>query len=305
MPGFSLRKISTNVRYIALRLAYQAGFAVAPDYTARRAARLFLAPQRQAPAWLPEPQQHSPRRNGPAAFRLLGPQGELFAWSWGAGPTVLVVHGWEDDHRSLTPLIDRLTWAGYRVVALDLPGHGRSAASRDGLAPIPLLAEAVAAVAHLVGPLEAIVAHSLGGTAAMLAMSERGVAANRAVILAAPNHPEHFARGVARLLGLSEAQFQHMRGAIENLAGRSLASLHLPPHLGRLSQPALFLHDAEDRVVPLQHGRDNAAAWPGATFETLHGLGHRRLLSDPRIHERILGFLGSEPVQPRQPERAA
>ncbi|MBP7063463.1 alpha/beta fold hydrolase [Ferrovibrio sp.] len=307
----SLRKISTNVRNIiklgSLRLGYRLGFALAPGLAAEQAARLFLKPQRQAPTWLPEPQEHAPARNGPTAFRLLGPQGELFAWSWGSGPTVLVVHGWEDDHRGLTPLIDRLTWAGFRVVALDLPGHGKSAAASGGLAPIPVLAEAVAAVARLVGPLEAIVAHSLGGTATMLALSELGVDARRAVILASPNHPEHFARGVARLLGLGDNQFSRMRAAIERLAGRPLDALHLPPLLRRLNLPALFLHDAGDRVVPLQHSRDNAAAWHGARLEVLHGLGHRRLLADPQVLEQVVGFVADTTPQSRamQAERAA
>lgn len=307
----SLRKISTNVRNSltigSLRLGYRLGFALAPTLAAERAARLFLQPQGRAPTWLPEPQEHAPARNGPTAFRLLGPQGELFAWSWGSGPTVLVVHGWEDDHRGMTPLIDRLTWAGFRVVALDLPGHGKSAAASGGLAPIPVLAEAVAAVARLVGPLEAIVAHSLGGTATMLALSEMGIDARRAVILASPNHPEHFARGVARLLGLSEGNFGRMRAAIERLAGRSLDALHLPPLLRRLNLPALFLHDAGDRVVPLQHSRDNVDAWRGARLEVLQGLGHRRLLADPQVLDRVVGFVsGTAPqAQTQQAERAA
>lgn len=284
-----LRKLSTNVRqYLslaALRLGYRLGFTLAPGYAAGRAARIFLTPQRRAPAHLPEPQ------GGAAPFELDFRGGHLRAWSWGQGPTVLVVHGWEDDHRGMTALIDRLTWSGFRVVALDLPGHGRS----DGrLAPIPQLAEAVAAVARLVGPLEAIVAHSLGGTAAMIAMAELGVTARRAVILASPNHPEHFARGIAGFIGLNEASFQRMRLAIESLAGRPMQALHLPPLLRRLNLPALFLHDRADRVVPLQHSRDNVDAWRGARLEILEGLGHRRILSDPANIERVRAFVAGE-----------
>jgi len=283
------REISTNVRKLltlgSLRLGYRLGFALAPSLAAERAAKLFLSPQRRAPAYLPDPQ------GSPTPFRLQGPSGPLYAWSWGSGPTVLVVHGWEDDHRGMTPLIDRLTWAGFRVVALDMPAHGQSAGK---LGPIPALAEAVAAVAHLVGPLEAVVAHSLGGTATMLALTELGVVARRAVILASPNHPEHFARGVARLLNLNEAAFIRMRNAIERLAGKPMQALHLPPLLRRLNMPALFLHDAADRVVPLQHSRDNVDAWRGARLEVLEGLGHRRMLSDPAVTERVLAFVTGE-----------
>ncbi|WP_428248430.1 alpha/beta hydrolase [Ferrovibrio sp.] len=289
-----LSKLSTNVwQYLSLatlRLGYRLGFTFAPGYAAERAARIFLTPQRRAPAHLPEPQ------GGATPFELEFHGGELHAWSWGphnlqAVPTVLVVHGWEDDHRGMTPLVDRLTWSGFRVVALDLPGHGRS----DGrLAPIPQLAEAVAAVARLIGPLEAIVAHSLGGTAAMIAMTELGVVAQRAVILASPNHPEHFARGIAGFIGLNEAGFQRMRLAIERLAGRPMQALHLPPLLRRLNLPALFVHDRADRVVPLQHSRDNVDAWRGARLEIVEGMGHRRILSDPAVIERVRAFVAGE-----------
>ncbi len=284
-----LSKLSTNVRqYLSLttlRLGYRLGFTFTPGYAAERAAKIFLTPQRRAPAYLPEPQ------GGATPFELEFHGGELHAWSWGAGPAILVVHGWEDDHRGMTALIDRLTWSGFRVVALDLPAHGRSAGR---LAPIPQLAEAVAAVARLVGPLEAIVAHSLGGTAAMIAMTELGVVAQRAVILASPNHPEHFARGIAGFIGLNEAGFQRMRLAIERLAGRPMQALHLPPLLRRLNLPALFVHDRADRVVPLQHSRDNVEAWRGARLEIVEGLGHRRLLSDPAIIERVRAFVAGE-----------
>lgn len=268
----------------AIRAFYRAGFALLPGFTARRAARLFLKPQRRAPRHLPEPAK-------PATPFMV--DGRIAAWSYGAGPTVLAVHGWEDDHRSLSPLIDRLAAAGYRVVTLDLPAHGRSSGE---LGPIPELARAVALVAETAGPLEAIVAHSLGGTAAMIAMTEHGIAAKRAVILASPNHPEHFARQAARLLQFRETDFTRMRAAIEQIAKRPMQALHLPPLLRRLNLPALFLHDPEDRVVPFRHSEENVDAWRGARLETVSGLGHRRILSDPAVIDRVLAFVSGTAV---------
>ena len=45
--------------------------------------------------------------------------------SGGVGPAVLVLHPGGTDSRSMGPLVDELT--GYRVLLVDMPGHGRSA----------------------------------------------------------------------------------------------------------------------------------------------------------------------------------
>ncbi len=69
----------------------------------------------------------------------------LHSSSVGTGPTIVFVHGWTCDSSS---------WAGqvpafskeYRVITLDLPGHGQSAAPPDGRFSMDLFARAVEAV---------------------------------------------------------------------------------------------------------------------------------------------------------------
>ena len=50
----------------------------------------------------------------------------LYVDSAGAGPPLLLLHGWAMHSGLFTPLLPRLT-ARYRVHRVDLPGHGRSA----------------------------------------------------------------------------------------------------------------------------------------------------------------------------------
>jgi len=56
------------------------------------------------------------------------PDGGLFRKERGGGPPVLLLHGNPGSHADFDPLAERLAQAGFRAVAPDRPGHGRSAA---------------------------------------------------------------------------------------------------------------------------------------------------------------------------------
>ena len=85
----------------------------------------------------------------------------------GSGPSVIVIHGFTGSATAMTPLVDRLE--GYRCIAVDLVGHGRSPSPPD-LASYSLeaTAESLAelAVAASDGPCH-IVGYSIGGRAAL------------------------------------------------------------------------------------------------------------------------------------------
>ena len=63
----------------------------------------------------------------------------------GKGPTVILVHGWTCDQSTWDAQVPALA-ANYRVITLDLPGHGKSGAPKDGKFSMNLFARAVEAV---------------------------------------------------------------------------------------------------------------------------------------------------------------
>ena len=81
----------------------------------------------------------------------------------GSGPaTVIFVHGWTCDSSSWMSQVPAFA-KKYRVVTLDLPGHGRSGSPKDGKLSMDLFARAVEAVrAEAQAGRVVLVGHSMG-----------------------------------------------------------------------------------------------------------------------------------------------
>jgi pimeloyl-ACP methyl ester carboxylesterase len=71
---------------------------------------------------------------------------KIHSSSAGKGPkTVILVHGWTCDETTWNSQVPELS-KEYRVITLDLPGHGRSGSPKDGKLTMELFARAVEAV---------------------------------------------------------------------------------------------------------------------------------------------------------------
>jgi len=80
----------------------------------------------------------------------------------GRGPTIVFVHGWTCDESSWTYQVPAFS-KDYRVVTLDLPGHGKSGSPREKDFSMDLFADAVEAVRGAVRAERVVlVGHSMG-----------------------------------------------------------------------------------------------------------------------------------------------
>src|SRR5215831_3003785 len=88
---------------------------------------------------------------------------QLHSSSHGAGSkTVILVHGWTCDETTWDAQVPVLS-KQYRVITLDLPGHGKSAPPKDGIFSMELFAKAVEAVrAKAKADKVVLVGHSMG-----------------------------------------------------------------------------------------------------------------------------------------------
>ncbi|HEY7216420.1 MAG TPA: alpha/beta fold hydrolase [Thermoanaerobaculia bacterium] len=282
---------STNVRSWADRAApgpLRAFFRTAgpgfPKLAGAVASRLFVTPPRP---------KVSPRVAGILTrgerFTVRWRRGSLRAWSWGDGPTVLLIHGWGGYGAQFASFIPALEAAGYHAVAIDGPAHGASDGRRTNLLEF---AEAIQCVAAEIGPLAGVVAHSFGGASTALAMS-RGLAPGRRVVFIAPaSDPVVATQRFAAALALPDSALRAMRSRLERRIGVRFEELRIPRLVADFDVPLRVVHDREDREIPWEEGSAIAAAWPAAELVTTRGLGHYRILHDPEVIRGAVEFLG-------------
>jgi hypothetical protein len=212
----------------------------------------------------------------------------LRVWQWGRGEhAVLLVHGWDSRGSHLAGFVGPLLRAGLRVVAFDALAHGDS----DGAwSTVAHHARSVRAVADRAGPVSAVIAHSVGSPASLLAFRS-GLAVRASVHMSGPASLARVAAGVAGAAGLPADRVPQFLAAVERRAGLPLAAADLPSIAEGLAHPGLLLHDPEDREIPFAESERLAAHWPAAVLVPTGGLGHRRILRDPGVIERVVDFV--------------
>ena len=266
------------------RAANRALSHLAPELAARAAERLFLTPPR------PPRRQTEIDLLGTARARPMRVGARrVETWVWGAGPSVLLVHGWGGRGGQLGAFVEPLATRGFSVVTFDAPGHG---ASDAGLVTIPEMTDAILAVAAARGPLAGLIAHSVGATAATRALYE-GLDAGAVVLVGPAADLVSPSVRFAAALGFTPAVRERMRQRIEARVGRSWSAFDAAALAPSLDAPLLVIHDRGDGEVPWQHGLAITHAWRGAGLLMTDGLGHRRILRDPDVVAAAVAFVNA------------
>lgn len=261
-----------------MKAAFSLGSRFAPGLTATVAAQLFRRTSRKSP----RPGERDVLADG-SQIDLAG----MRAWSWGAGPTILLVHGWNGRATQLGAFVAPLVGRGYRVVAFDAIGHGESQGNHLSL---PELASCIADAVNELGGIYGLIAHSLGGAATTLALSQ-GLQTERAVFISPPSDPREFLRIFSSALGISNAVRDGVKARVERRLGIKMEDMQATVHAPSMQIPALVIHDHDDKEVPVQVGRSIADAWPGAELIVTRGLGHQRILSDEAVKNVAVSFI--------------
>jgi pimeloyl-ACP methyl ester carboxylesterase len=240
----------------------------------------------------------------------------------GGGPTVLMLHGIGGGHLSFAPQVETLASSGYRAVAWDMPGYGRSAPIEPynfkGLAQ-----SCITLIEALKCGDVALVGHSMGGMVAQEVMARRPELVSKLVLCGtSPSfgkpdgdwQREFIAQRTAPLdagksmAELAEVLVPQMVGPGSLPEGVRLAThcMSLVPastyrralealvtfdrraNLPRIQIPTLVIAGQHDRNAPPAVMKKMADAIPRSTYLEMAGIGHLQNLESPEDFDGLL-----------------
>lgn len=282
-----MRLADSKLAARATWLATRAAAAISPRLAGRPAARLWFTPWRvPVGERAAKRQEEWLRPTEPVSFRVGGRR--IAGYVAGSGPTVLLVHGWGERGASLGAFVAPLVAAGYRVVGIDLPGHGASEGGQtDGFQ----LGAAIRGVCDELGDVRAVVAHSMGATTSLFATHE-GMSVDGMVLLAPSPRLDRALVTFSKMLALPPNAVTGLKATIERRYGADVWD-RLSAHVfaADVTTPALIVHDRDDPQVALEDAEALHAAWPSSRLVVTEGLGHGRLLRDPNVIDAVTSFL--------------
>ncbi len=271
-PG-TKRRLSRATRNIA-RAVLRGAERISPAL----AAWLLYQIARHPPSRRVDPAAHALLRSAQrSVLRFKDHNVQIYVWG-DAAPTVLCVHGWGGVAAQMTPFVEPLTAAGYRVVAFDAPGHGASGSR--GSDPIEF-SRSISAVVQTIGPVDTVIAHSLGAAATLLATREGIVRPSRLILLCGYARLDLVLDQMRWMFRSSVAVLERTWERLCGHYGHRSDHEHLSPisALRMLDCPTFILHDQDDTIVPIAHSEQLAAAARDGHFVRTRGLGHHSILN--------------------------
>jgi pimeloyl-ACP methyl ester carboxylesterase len=248
----------------------------APGTTQRLLVKLFTTP----PAYKTKPEEAACLARGrPFEIPVNGHQ--IKAWKWGRGPGILMLHGWTGRATQFRAFVEPLVAAGYTAIAPDGPAHGESQGRRAGYFDFSDVARAFLAPESGLD-IRAVVGHSFGASALINALAK-----DRhflpAFFISPALRLRELVINTARQVGVPLKIAEKIIETLNSQQEYSLTEDNPIRLLERLSVPILIAHDADDRAISIDDSIQQSRIYDTIDLLVTHGLGHRRILSDPAV----------------------
>ncbi len=210
------------------------------------------------------------------------------AWSWGSGPTVLLVHGWGGRASQMAPLAHFLSQHGVRAVTFDVAGHGESLESE---ARWEFFIRDIGRMSRILGEVYAYVGHSAGGLSMMAARRIHDFNAAKFVCICAPSHPYPPIRGIAQRLDPGPAILDRYKEFLGEQFRSTWSGLEAGKAYASAGDNLLLCYDQKDRFVQHSDGDKIHALCPGSTLLKSRDHSHTRILTATEIMASIERFI--------------
>jgi pimeloyl-ACP methyl ester carboxylesterase len=246
--------------------------------------KIFFSPLRYK---APEKEQECEKQAIMTQIVVEGMKIQTYSWGEENKPYVLLMHGWAGRATQFRKFIPEFIAAGYRVLGLDGPAHGRSSGKRTNILEFEIVLKSV--VLHWGEP-AGVIAHSFGGGAMLYAIMN-GLPVKKLVNIASPTMADEIIKSYLRAVNGSWKTGSKFKEFIQRKFGKpfeEFTAIHFIESIKGLN--LLLIHDEQDKDVPIIQAEKLIEKYPAQLLKT-SGLGHNRILKDEAVIKACLDFI--------------
>jgi len=200
---------------------------------------------------------------------------------------ILLVHGWSGRGTQLFKIADELVKAGYSTISFDAPAHGKSPGKTTIMSEF---VETILEIDKQFGPFEAAVGHSLGGMSLLNAV-KKGFKINLLAIIGSGDVVQDILDDFVAKLELKPSISSKLREHFEKKYGQEMDSYSGYKSAMEIAIPVLVIHDKNDPEVAVTAGINIHNHLKNGTLYLTEGLGHRKILGNPIVIEKVVQFV--------------
>ena len=213
---------------------------------------------------------------------------KIQTYSWGKGPSVLFVHGWDGAGINVINMIDPLVEAGFRVISIDMPGHGNSSGKNIDITDF---IGTILQTQKKFGEFYAIIGHSFGGLVSIVTTLRESISYQKLILISSPSSMDIVFFNFQLMFNLDDKIMKKIWQNTINRTGLPIKTFPSSEDLSHLALPSLIIHDKNDTIIPFKEVKNFKTSLPASSCFYTIGLGHYKILKDRKVINTIINFL--------------
>lgn len=260
------------------------------NLAAKFAQNLFITPIKFKP---PKREREMFAKSVKSKITIPSVQKDIVVYQYGtnkkATKKALLIHGWNGRGTQLVSIANLLMRQGYDIVSFDAPGHGKSPKNKTNLSEF---IQAAFEVEKQFGYFDLIVGHSLGGMTTIHTI-KNGLKTKKAIIIGSGDVVEDVIEDFVKKIRLKPIIAGKIKNRFENQFNQSMQSYCVHLAAQEIDIPILIIHDEDDTDVPVKAAYQIKKNIRNGELLITQGLGHRKILGDKKVIEKIKSFIQS------------
>ena len=200
---------------------------------------------------------------------------------------ILLSHGWSGRGTHLFKIADELLKAGFSTVSFDAPAHGKSPGKTTIMSEF---VETILEIERQFGPFEAAVGHSLGGMS-LLNATKKGFAINHLAIIGSGDVIQDILDDFIAKLELKPSTSSQLRLHFEKKYKVKMDDYSGYKSAIEITIPVLVIHDKNDTEVSVEAAIHIHKHLKNGELFLTEGLGHRKILGNSEVIEKVVRFI--------------